>query len=177
MVVLSRFYRNVGAGALKDFTQPERQQFYAKCQEESPGQGYEWRTVKSVLISRMVTRQLLSWRAKATEALAFHEQVKDTGVPLKELGFTKDDLKERARCWADIQKEVRKEMKERKAAAEAAVRGRRQRMGQVGLADPRARQRPRPLAGPSRSADASRANRQTLDALCRAVLVQDDVYI
>ena len=51
-------YRNVGSGALRDFSTPERQQFYAKCHEECPGQGYEWKTVRSVLVSRMVTRQL-----------------------------------------------------------------------------------------------------------------------
>lgn len=51
--------------------------------------------------------------------LSFHEQVKATGVPLKDLGFTKEDLKERATAWKDLQKEVRAEIKglrEQKAA-------------------------------------------------------------
>ena len=63
--------------------------------------------------------EALQWRTRATEALSFHEQVKATGVPLKDLGFTKEDLKERATAWKDLQKEVRAEikgLKEQKAA-------------------------------------------------------------
>ena len=63
-------YRHVGPGALRDFDNKERQDFFTKCHTDCPAHGYEWQTVRSCLVSRMVTRHLCEQGQQAqTEAL------------------------------------------------------------------------------------------------------------
>ena len=60
--------RNLGAGALEEFTPEQEQDFFARSKETAKGGRYKWPCVRAVLVTKHIERTLTSNEGKVTTA-------------------------------------------------------------------------------------------------------------
>ncbi|CAE7527924.1 unnamed protein product [Symbiodinium sp. CCMP2592] len=61
-------YRNLGAGALEEFSPEQKQDFFARSKDGAQGGRYKWPCVRAVLVSKHIERTLTSNEDKVTTA-------------------------------------------------------------------------------------------------------------
>ena len=61
-------YRNLGAGALEEFTPKQKQDFFARSKEKAQGGRYKWPCARAMLVSKHIERTLTSNEDKVTTA-------------------------------------------------------------------------------------------------------------
>ena len=59
-------YRNVGPASMKDFSMEERRDFYVKCGESPLDSRYKWTTIRSVLLTKMISRHMTETAIEVT---------------------------------------------------------------------------------------------------------------
>ena len=59
-------YRHVGPAPLSDFSVDDKAKFYAKCNEAPVSERYQWKTLRSVLITRMISKRICEQEQKVT---------------------------------------------------------------------------------------------------------------
>ena len=60
--------RNLGAGALEEFTPEQEQDFFARSKETAKGGRYKWPCVRAELVTKHIERTLTSNEGKVTTA-------------------------------------------------------------------------------------------------------------